>query len=274
MDHVRRLAATTFTPSPPRAMLIVNADDFGAGRNVTDPILDMLAAGAVSSTSAMVWMSDTARAASLACERELPVGLHLNFTFPFNAKTIPPPARERQQRLTEVFGPESWREDGHEAKPDRQLLVDAIEDQLGSFYEKFGQPTHIDGHHHIHAHPAVLEHLPRDLPIRPVLSVPARKNAGRERRNRQLRRRFLSPETCFAFEDVHPSLGGAGLEALDYAYHHSLEIMVHPKQEAERAALMSASWRDALAALTVGSYADLASTSGADPELERSATEG
>jgi chitin disaccharide deacetylase len=238
-------------------MLIVNADDFGAGRNVTDPILEMLAAGVVSSTSAMVWMSDTARAASLARERSAPVGLHLNFTFPFNATAVPPPVRERQLRLTKIFGRESWRGDSH-ANPDRQLLVDAIEDQLACFCETFGRPTHIDGHHHVHTHPAVLEHLPRDLPIRPVLSVPSRENASREERNRQLRRRFLSPEMCFAFEDVHPLLGGAGLEALEHARRHSLEIMVHPKQEHERAALMSAQWREALSALTVGSYADLA----------------
>jgi hypothetical protein len=63
---------------------------------------------------------------------------------------------------------------------------------------------------------------------------------------------------CFAFEDVHPSLGGVGLQALEHATEHTLEIMVHPRQDREHAALSSAGWREALSRLTLGSYADLA----------------
>ena len=238
-------------------MLIVNADDFGASPSASDPTILLYERGALSSASAMVGMRDTARAASLAREHGLPTGLHLNLTLPFAEPTVPAPARERQRRLTEAFGRESWRE-GSGGDAERQLIADAIEDQLERFRKAFGEPTHLDGHHHIHVHPAVLEQLPPELLIRPILSVPAHARAEPSARLRDLRRRAAGPDLCFALGHVHPELGGDGLQALEHARERSLEIMAHPQQERERLALESTLWSRALAALSVGSYADLA----------------
>ena len=238
-------------------MLIVNADDFGVSPSASDPTIQLYEQGALSSASAMVGMRDTARAASLARERELPTGLHLNLTLPFAAPTVPAPMGERQRRLTEAFGRESWRERSG-PDPDSRLIADAIEDQLERFREAFGEPTHLDGHHHIHVHPAVLEQLPPELLIRPILSVPARACAEPSARLRNLRRHAAGPDLCFALAHVHPALGGDGLQALEHARERSVEIMAHPQQERERSALKSTVWLQALAALTVGSYADLA----------------
>ena len=242
-------------------MLIVNADDFGANPRTSDPVVELFDERVLSSASAMVRMRDSDRAASLAAEHGIPVGLHLNLTLPFADASVAAPVRERQLLLTEVFGSESWRDGGRE-RPSEGLLADVIDDQLECFRESFGEPTHLDGHHHVHTHPAVLAHLPADLPIRPILSVPTRAGARRSMRERRLHRRFLCPETCFALEDVHPSLGGVGLETLDLARRQSLEIMVHPRQEHEHAALRSAGWRQAISRLTLGSYADLARVRG------------
>ncbi len=238
-------------------MLIVNADDFGASPATSDPVVDLFEEGVISSASAMVRMRDSARAASLARERSMPTGLHLNLTLPFDEAVVPADVRERQIRVTEVLGSESWREDGREIPPGR-LLEDVISDQLECFRASFGEPSHLDGHHHIHIHPAVLEHLPRDLPIRPMLSVPSRAEARPSRRERGLRRHFRSPDLCFAFEHVHPSLGGDGLNALEPAHRRTLEIMTHPQRKPERQALMSAEWRTVLSTLTLGSYRDFA----------------
>ncbi len=238
-------------------MLIVNADDFGASPSTSDPIVELFEERVISSASAMVRMRDSARAASLARERAIPTGLHLNLTLPFDEAGVPELVRERQIRVTEVLGSESWREDHGETPPGR-LLEDVISDQLECFRASYGEPSHLDGHHHIHIHPAVLEHLPRDLPIRPILTVPSRAGARPGTRERRLRRRFRSPELCFAFEHVHPSLGGEGLGALDHARHRTLEIMTHPQRKPEKEALMSAEWRAALSTLTLGSYLDFA----------------
>src|SRR5271166_649812 len=267
---MRRPTGTTSTPTsasatasrpsrrtaPEALVLIVNADDFGASPNASDPVIELYGLGAVSSASAMVRMRDTARAASLAREHGLPTGLHLNLTLPFQDPAVPGPARERQRRLTGTFGRESWRGERPE-RPDARLLADVIEDQLECFRGAFGEPTHIDGHHHIHVHPAVLDQLPDGLPVRPILSTPSQAAGRPSARQRDLRRRFRGPDLCFAFEHVDPSLGGDGLAVLDYSLARSLEIMVHPQQERERTALGSAQWREALAGLTVASYADL-----------------
>jgi hypothetical protein len=44
---------------------------------------------------------------------------------------------------------------------------------------------------------------------------------------------------------------------LALARDQSVEVMVHPGWEDERAVLLAASWRDRLATFSVGSYADL-----------------
>lgn len=253
-------------PVTTEAMLIVNADDFGANPRTSDPVVELFAEGMLSSASAMVGMRDTKRAASLAAEHGIPVGLHLNLTLPFADESVPASVRERLRRLTEVFGSESWRgetrESPHAHDVAAQLVADVIDDQLERFRESFGEPTHLDGHHHIHTHPEVVDHLPRDLPIRPLLRVPSRALARRSARERRLQRRFVCPDLCFALGDVHPSLGGAGLEALGHAREASLEIMAHPRQEHEREALLSEGWRAALGTVALGSYADLARVRG------------
>ena len=64
-------------------MLIINADDLGRSRAETDAALRCYKAGRITSVSAMVFMSDSERAAEVARENELDVGLHLNFGEPF-----------------------------------------------------------------------------------------------------------------------------------------------------------------------------------------------
>jgi predicted glycoside hydrolase/deacetylase ChbG (UPF0249 family) len=233
-------------------MLIVNADDMGASPSTTDPVIACFAAGTITSTSAMVWMPDTDRAAALARERDLPVGLHLNFTLPFGADVVPAPVRARQLEVTHLFtAPGARPGDPHPgAAP---LIAAAIADQLAQFRAQFGEPTHIDGHHHIHVARAVLAQLPRSLPIRP----PLHPDSGRPFGQRWLIRRFRGPATCLAFERVHPALGGEGLAVLEPARRQVVEVMVHPTQPAERAALDGPEWRQALDGLALGSYRDL-----------------
>src|SRR3954451_386490 len=89
-------------------MLIVNADDFGAAPSATDAILQAFDAQAISSASAMVWMHDSDRAAEIAADRGLPLGLHLNLTLPLPGSRVPAGVAARQLRLTELFAKDSW----------------------------------------------------------------------------------------------------------------------------------------------------------------------
>jgi chitin disaccharide deacetylase len=240
-------------------MLIINADDFGASRSATDAISQAFEAGAITSSSAMVWMKDTARSSQIASEHRLPLGLHLNLTLPFDSPDTPPAVRDRQRRLTEIFTKNGWREVS-KTRPTTDLLREAIRDQLECFRQQFGPPTHIDGHHHVHLHEAVLELLPRTWPIRPVPRRTAEADARPGRRERRLRARFIAPDSTFGFEHVHPALGGSGLDLLLLAHSRCIEVITHPRRQVELDALLGSAWTDMLATLPLGCYADLTPT--------------
>jgi glycosyltransferase involved in cell wall biosynthesis len=134
----------------PAGLLIVNADDWGRDTENTERALDCVLCGAVSSVSAMVFMEDSERAATIARERGIDAGLHLNFTSRFSGRGTPTRLIEHQQRLCRFL---RW----HRLAPvvfhprlasSFQYIVSA---QLDEFRRIYGeQPNRIDGHHHMH----------------------------------------------------------------------------------------------------------------------------
>jgi len=239
-------------------LLIVNSDDFGFSRSVTDAVLEAHAAGGLSSATAMVWMRDTERAADRGRDVGLATGLHLNLTFPYEGADVPAGARERQLALTARFTAASW----HDGAPrlrrrERRLLQDVVRDQMSRFFDVFGEPTHLDSHHHVHVHANVLDVLPARMRIRPVISTPADADRPLDRRARRIRRHFRGAATVVDLRHVHPDLGGVGLQALERSRGEVLEIMCHAREPDELAALTAGPWTAALARLPFGSYADL-----------------
>jgi chitin disaccharide deacetylase len=237
-------------------VLIVNADDFASGATATDAICEAFDARAITSASGMVWMRDSVRAATIAAERALPLGLHLNLTLPFSGADVPRAAQERQRRLTELFTRDGWWREA-DRRFERGLLRDAIEDQVERFCEQFGQPTHIDGHHHVHVYDEVLAVLPRTWPVRRILRTPGQADAGLDSRERRLHQSFRGPDLSLAFERIHPALGGSGVQVLERARERCVEVMTHPLQAAEQEALKGSLWRATLDSLPLGSYVDL-----------------
>lgn len=131
-------------------LLIVNADDWGRNRESTDRAFECVLRGIVSSASVMVFMEDSERAAAIARESGLDVGIHLNFTTPFSAPRCPARLLEYQQRLARhllrhrfaqvVFHPGLIRP--------FEYVVAAQLDEFRRLYEK--DPDRLDGHHHMH----------------------------------------------------------------------------------------------------------------------------
>jgi len=80
-------------------MLIVNADDFGRSTAETDAALRCYQEGRITSVSAMVFMEDSERAAELAKETQLDVGLHLNFAEALTGKNYPAELGEYHGRI-------------------------------------------------------------------------------------------------------------------------------------------------------------------------------
>jgi predicted glycoside hydrolase/deacetylase ChbG (UPF0249 family) len=233
-------------------VLIVNADDFGASRSATKAILEAFDAGAISSASAMVWMPDTERAAELAQQRGLPLGLHLNLTLPLPGPGAPPAVAYRQMRMTESFGKESWWR-GEVRGIDAAELEAAVSDQLHEFRSHFGEPTHINGHHHVHVTDAVLNALPASVPIRQVPTTPGR-ILDRDKRVNDIQRRFRAPWATLDIVSLHPNLGGVGFAALVEFRHQAIEVVTHPQQPDQREALLGSIWLDAVASLGLSSF--------------------
>lgn len=249
-------------------LLIVNADDWGMDADTTAAIAECLQAGAVTSVSAMVHMRDSEAAAALPVTGGLSAGLHLNLTEPFTATDIDEAVRCRQARIAEYLSGPNWRRWGVSPSLFREVER-AIADQLGEFNRLYGrEPSHFDGHEHIHQSIGVLaaRTLPSGAKMRPSFTyLPAEKSAPnravRSAINRGLRARFQAPRYFFSIRDMHPSLGGADMEEkLALSSGSAVEVMCHPGWDDERAILLDESWRTLLAPRTLGSYEQLGAT--------------
>ena len=246
-------------------LLIVNADDLGFDRVATDAILTCFEAGRISSASAMVWMSDSERAAALARDSGLPTRLHLNLTEPFTSASVPPEVRQRQADLARYFA--SARFAYWFCNPRLQAKIEAaIEDQMRGFELLYGKrPVELDGHQHVQSCANVL--LSRSLgQVEAVRSTftfsPAEKGWAnwtiRSIANWVLRRRFKSTQWSGSLRALDHSLDSDRLaEWVARSRTSTVELITHPANADELAFLMSSSWIDALAPASLGSLMDL-----------------
>lgn len=130
--------------------LIINADDWGRDCETTDRICECMRRGVVSSTSAMVFMADSERAAELALENGFDAGLHLNFTTAFSSAATPARLAVHQDRLRRYL----------RSNPIAKMvfhpgLAEAFRYVASAQLEEFERlyklpPRRIDGHHHMH----------------------------------------------------------------------------------------------------------------------------
>ena len=256
-------------------LLIVNADDWGHSEQITDAIRAAFEAGRITSTSGMVYMADSERAAAIANESGLAVGLHINLTEPFSDPDAPAEACERQRRLIGFLGGAPA---PHEP-PDmsstanlRRWLYDpriqaevnrSIAEQLERFTELYGRaPTHFDGHNHVDLCPNVF--LSRSIPDGSKLRnslyrFPIERSAPallRSARQAARSRRLASTRHLFHIRELSLD-GGSADPRLALADRVPVEVMGHPGFEAENETLMSSAWGERLREHRLGSFADL-----------------
>ncbi len=249
-------------------LLIVNADDWGGEGRSTDAIHEAFRGGLVTSTTAMVHMEDSDRAASIAHAAGLPVGLHLNLTHPFTDPATPAPVRERQLRLVEAFAGRG--KDGHPGVAAwRRWVYDpllgsavtaALADQLGRFEALYGgPPTHFDGHNYVDTCPNVFlsSALPKGSKMRNSLDrYPLDRGAmalARTARQAVRSRRFGSTRYVLHIS----ALDLPGDPRLQLAAADPIEIVTHPDHASEMERLKSDDWGRCLARFRTGSFADL-----------------
>jgi glycosyltransferase involved in cell wall biosynthesis len=188
--------------------LIINADDWGRNCHTTDRTLDCVLAGTVSSVSAMVFMRDSERAAAVARERDIDVGLHLNLTTAFSGPSAPTRLRDQHQRLRQHL-------QSHRFSPlvYHPGLTDACEYVVAAQFDEFTRiygrkPDRIDGHHHMHLCANVLlgRLLPSGSIVRPNFSFEAGEKGFANRFYRRLVDRMLARRHHIVdyFFSLHP----------------------------------------------------------------------
>lgn len=131
-------------------LLIVNADDWGRDAQTTGRILDCALRETISSVSAMVFMSDSERAAAIAREHEINTGLHLNLTTPFSANACPPKLKERQRELSNYLRRHFFARAVYHPWLHRSFEY-VVKAQIEEYSRLYGtEPERFDGHHHMH----------------------------------------------------------------------------------------------------------------------------
>jgi chitin disaccharide deacetylase len=233
MSKTRAHAPTPIALTPPSGLLIINADDWGRDRPTTDRTLDCWSLGALSSVSAMVFMEDSERAAAIARERGIEVGLHLNLTTSFSGDGVPVGLAERQQligrhllrhRLSQIlFHPGLMRS--------FEYVVAAQLDEFRRLYAAL--PERIDGHHHMHlcANVLIQKLLPPGTMVRRNFSLDrGEKSLGnhlyRRLVDRRLGRRHRLTDYFFSLPPLEPANRLRRIFSL--ARQFAVEVETHP----------------------------------------------
>lgn len=229
--------------APCTGVLIINADDWGRDRHNTERILECVRRKTVSSVSAMVFMEDSERAAALAREAGIDVGLHLNFTAPFSATNCPAQLLEKQRQLSNHLLRHRYAQViFHPGLAGAFEYV--VEAQLDEFRRLYGAaPERFDGHHHMHLCANVLygKLLPAGTIVRRNFSFrPGEKSVinrlYRSFGDRMLARRHRCVDFFFALDSLETS--GRLQRIFSLAHQYVVELETHPIDPREYEFLM------------------------------------
>jgi chitin disaccharide deacetylase len=241
-------------------MLIINADDFGRSAAETDAALRCYQEGRITSVSAMVFMSDSERAASLAKENGVDTGLHLNFSETFTGKNNSVRLSDYHSCIVRYLGRNKYSQLFYNPFL-RKAFSYSYQAQAEEFARLFGKPpSHIDGHHHMHlcANLLLSKLIPIGMKIRRNFSFwPGEKSplnrAYRALVDRWLARRYRLTDYFF---DLTQCIEDNKLgRATSLAKSSNVELMTHPVVETEADYLMSVEFHVLLQRLNVGGYA-------------------
>jgi predicted glycoside hydrolase/deacetylase ChbG (UPF0249 family) len=243
-------------------MIIINADDWGRSVEATDAALTCYEQGPITSVTAMVFMADSERAADIALKKEIPTGLHINFTQSFSGELVDERLRDYHERIKRFL--KSNRYSQLLYNPSLQeafrYVFRAQAEEFIRLYQK--APSHFDGHEHMHlcANMLVMMLIPAGQKVRRSFSFrPEDKNivnrGYRKLVNRRLCTRYHLTDYFFALsqqssEDGFARVCNLGLKA-------SVELMTHPAIPCEKAFLKSEQCGKALQGVAKGSYLDL-----------------
>jgi predicted glycoside hydrolase/deacetylase ChbG (UPF0249 family) len=241
-------------------VLIINADDWGRSVAETDAALRCYRESRITSVSAMVFMHDSERAAELANNSDLDVGLHLNFSEEFTDGRCPRRLRDNHGRIVRFLRRSKYSQLLYNPFLRREF-ASSYAAQAEEFVRLFGkQPSHIDGHHHMHLCANVLlsNMIPTGTRLRRNFSFWPGEKSMLNRTYRWLVDRWLARRYRLAdyFFDLTQCIDGKKLDRVTaLAKSSHVELMTHPIVNAEEEYLMSDEFRELLQRLEIGGYA-------------------
>lgn len=232
-------------------MIIVNADDFGRVPAETDAVVSCHDAGGITSTTAMVFMQDSERAAEIASRIGIEVGLHLNLSQRFTAPAVSDGLRRSHERVVRFLTASKYALLLYNPllRHEFQQVIDA---QVEEFTRLYGRrPSYIDGHQHQHLCSNVLIDglLPARSRVRRSFSFwrgekSSLNRAYRELIDRALSRRYVVADFFFSLEQCLKT------NRLSRVFHlaetSTVELMTHPVNAVEYEYLMSDDHLDAM----------------------------
>jgi predicted glycoside hydrolase/deacetylase ChbG (UPF0249 family) len=243
-------------------VLIVNADDWGRTAAETDAALQCFSKGRITSVTAMVFMADSERAARIALEQGVPVGLHLNFT---ELPTAPGTDRRflsEYRKLAKVL--KRTRYSVLAPNPFlRRSLRSVFKFQLDEFTRLYKKPpTHFDGHQHFHLCSSMVlaAPIPMGQKVRRTFSFTINEKGVvnwlyRRALDRWVTTRYRTTDYFFALSQRMTDARFA--EVIQLARKADVELMTHPIVPEERSFLLSPVFEQRMARLALSSYADL-----------------
>jgi predicted glycoside hydrolase/deacetylase ChbG (UPF0249 family) len=243
-------------------MLIVNADDFGRCQEATDAILACFAKGRITSTSAMVFMADSERAARAAGTSGIEVGVHLNFTETFTSELVPEKVRQQHDRIRRFLSVSKYALLFYNPFL-RCAFKEVFEAQCNEFMRLYGSPpAHMDGHQHMHLCSNILidRILPYGTKVRRSFSFGSNDKNFLNRFYRflvdcALARRHRLTDYFFA---LSPHLSVIRLRrVLELARSANVELMTHPQVKTEYDFLVSDEYSYAMSQVHLAGYNSL-----------------
>ena len=244
-------------------MLIVNADDFGKTESITNNIVACFREGRITSTSAMVFMKDSERAAEVALNRDLEVGLHLTFDDGYTGPVQPAAVMECQQRTAAFLRSSRYAQIVYNPLLQKpfEYLYRAQYDEFVRLYRR--PPTHINGHHHMHLCSNVLlgNVIPAGLRVRRSFTFFRGERDFANRLYRSLldaivTKRFISSDMFFAAVPSEPL--SVLKNKVRLAKNYNVELMVHVSSPQEVDFVMEPSFLETVQGVSLGTYRDLA----------------
>lgn len=227
-------------------MLYVNADDLGWTVEITDRIVTCYHQRRIHSASAMTFMKDSERAAELARQNGLQVGLHLNLTQEFTSEKTPTNLRDHHRSIAAYLKARKMNQVLYNPFL-RQAFDYVFRAQWDEFCRLYREgPIRLDGHHHMHLcmNMLILNRLQKGLRVRRNFTFGSDEKGPVNRLYRHLVDRWLTSR--YKCTDYFFSLKTIDQERLRrlvlLSKSADVEVMVHPGVEKEFHFLLSEDW--------------------------------